>query len=93
MSDSGKGSLESKSAAFSIYVHSLDNYISEVVASNRGKNATDVPKQVNTSIQKSIQANIDYHDYMRDANSNVGDTNMFDYHTAMADTYRTLKTK
>jgi hypothetical protein len=66
---------------------------SEVVASNHRTNAADVPKQVSEAIQNSIRASIDYHDYMSDAHSNVGDSSINEYHKLMADAYHALKTK
>lgn len=54
-------------------------------------NIQDVPKEISDSIKNSMQANIEYHDYMLDAHHNITDNSYITYHTVMADTYRALK--
>ena len=91
MRDCGIGSVESTSARFSIFVHSLEDYINEVAVSNQGTSAHDVSKQINNSIQKSVEASIDYHDYMSDVYHNNGDSRHDAHHKVMAGTYRALR--
>lgn len=92
MTDNAKGSAESRSAALSLFSHSLDDYIDKVLASNQSTNDPNVPKQVKDSIDNSIQASIDYHDFMCDAHLENDDSGYVAYHKVKADTYRALKT-
>jgi hypothetical protein len=86
-----KGTAENRSAAFSLFAHSLDNYIDEVIAGQQGTNAPNVPKLVKDSVHNSLQANIEYHDFMSGAHQESGDTAYLTYHKVKADSYRALK--
>lgn len=88
----GIGGVEGRSATFTIFTRSLDDYINEVIASKMGMNIEEVPKEVGDSIQSSIQASIEYHDYMLHPQHNITDDSYITYHRLMADTYRGLKT-
>lgn len=65
--------------------------INAIIPSKMGMNIEEVPIEVGDSIQHSIQASIEYHDYMLHPQHNITDNSYITYHRLMADTYRWLK--
>ena len=92
MNNDGAGSAERRSAAFSIFEKSLEDYVKEVVASYYGPKTNNAPERLSDSIQNSIKASEQYHDFMSGAHRQLGHDSYDAYYREMADSYRALRT-
>ena len=54
------------------------------------ENGNSSEERRSATLMNSMQASIDYHDYMLDAHHNITDYSYVTYHRVMADTYRAL---
>jgi hypothetical protein len=85
--------IEARTQSHTILVQALDKYIDDVIAMNHGTKARDLPIIIKNRLATSIQANIEYHTAMAEANEKAGDIAMADFHKVKVEIYKTIMPK
>ena len=76
-----------------IFLHSLEDWISEVVKDNTNGHNDGIPPMIKEGFDCSVQANVDYHKAVADTLNENGDKRLVVYHTLMSNAYRALLTE
>lgn len=81
---------ENRSIKLAGFLCSLEGYVNEIVTSNHGIKPEEMSKIVTESFMRSVQANVQYHDELAHLKEKEGESVNADYHSAMAQVYRSL---
>ena len=81
---------ERRSAKLSMLLTSFEDYVNEVVKSNHDKKEEDMIKIAQETFQRSMKANVDYHDQMAVVNQKARDTSSENFHRLVANVYKSF---
>lgn len=73
-----------------LFLHSLEDWISEVVKDKTNGHNDGIPPMIKEGFDCSMQANVDYHKAVADALNKNGDKKLVAYHTLMSKVYSAL---
>lgn len=76
-----------------IFLHGLEDWISEVVKDKTNGRNDGIPPMIKEGFDCSMQANIDYHKAVADTLNKNGDKKLVVYHTLMSNVYSALLTE
>jgi hypothetical protein len=84
---------EQRSEAVANFLKGLENYIGEIAKTYPGLKPDEIAVLFKENFQRQMLANADYHKQMADANKQVGNTAMSEFHKMHADIYDALSCK
>jgi hypothetical protein len=73
-----------------ILLQALDKYIDDVIAMDHRTEFGELPIIVKEKLARAIQANIEYHQLMANANEKEGDIPMSNLHKIKAEIYKSI---
>jgi hypothetical protein len=76
-----------------IFLHSLEDWISEVVKDKTNGHNDGIPPMIKEGFLCSMQANADYHKAVADVLNENGNKKLVVYHTLMSSVYSALLTE
>jgi len=83
-------SATQRAAKLSMLLTSFEDYVNEVVSNNHGKKQEDMVKIAQETFQRSMKANVEFHDQMAIANQKANDTASENFHRLVAGVYRSF---
>ena len=79
-----------RAAKLSILLTSFEDYVNEIVKSNYGRKQEYMIKIAQGTFQRSMKANVDYHDQMAIVNQEANDTASENFHRLVAGIYESF---